>query len=194
MSGCGIGGSAEGNASWLQWVCSGELSKGSIWLHGRSWDNRTEVDFAFSGFIENNIDRFPGFYWPTVVPACRGTRICMSVIINMYCCTVRVTSTCHCFNTSAQETESRRQDNAKCLLPLSSVTLLPSGGRRSGEELKRWGREQGKQNFKRQGSKKKKRREQKGQWNQILSERVTAGPNSQHLLQLLVLGKMLQIQ
>lgn len=43
-------------------------------------------------------------------------------------------------------------------LPLSSVTLLPSGGRQSGEEFERWGREQGKQNFKRQGSKKKKER------------------------------------
>lgn len=196
MSRCGINGSAESNMHGLKWMYSGEMREDNIWLHWRSWDNRVEVDFAFSRFMENNIDRFPGLYRPTMVPPRWGMKICMSVLINMHQHIVRSTSVCYhlqykCPGKWEQETIQMLNDISSWL-PLTSVTLLPPVGRQSMEEFKRWGREQGKQdfNFRRQGL---RRREQKGQWKQVLSERETAGPNPQRLLELLVLGKILQI-
>ena len=129
MSRCGINGSAESNMHWLKWMYSGEMREDSIWLHGRSWDNRVEVDFAFSRFMENNSDRFPGLYWPTMVPPCWGMKICVSIFINVHQRIARSTSVCYhlqykCPGKWEQETIQMLNDISSWL-PLTSVTLCP---------------------------------------------------------------------
>lgn len=135
MSRRGINGSAESNMRWLKWMYSGETREDSIWLHWWSWDNRIEVDFAFSRFMQSNIDRFPGLYWPTMVPPCWGMKICMSIFINMHQCIGRSTSVCYhlqhkCPGKWEQEMIQMLNDISSWL-PLTSVTLLPSVGKGS---------------------------------------------------------------